>query len=204
MKKTVLITCAGGLLASMILTAIGCSGYAYGPNIGPFGYPVPVTPYIQDKLEDAAWEKERYKKGVPILDPIVPGSPCVAMDPPSDDEVIRKFEEVRNAEGGIPYLHETQRNNVRIVKELIQDHIDPQPRVYPLCGPAQLHMIRYKCTIYYSESERIGLPVPHTTHNQDAVEVLYIDKAHLHRVGGDVSQAMASQLQAGGSSGYGY
>ncbi|MDD3469268.1 MAG: hypothetical protein PHE53_04730 [Thermoguttaceae bacterium] len=201
MKQTVLFSCACGLLAAALATAIGCAGAAVGPNIGPFGYPIPVTPYLQDKEEDAAWERERYKRGAVVMDPIVPGSPCVAMDPPSDDEVIRKLEEVRGAEGGVPYLHETQRNNVRIVKELMQDNVDAAPRMYPLAGPCQLHMIRYKCTVYFSETERRGWPVPHTIQNEDAQEVVYIDKAHLHRVAGG-STASATVPSQSGSFGY--
>jgi len=105
--------------------------------------------------------------------------PESSMDEPSDDEVMRALEIVRPKQGG---LHELQLNNVRIVKEKVADYIDP-PRFIPLVGPAQLHHARYKCTVYFDETLRVSWPIPHTLRNEDAVEVLYIDHNHVHRVG---------------------
>ena len=79
-------------------------------------------------------------------------------------------------------LYEVQYNNVRIVKEKIADYLDP-PRVMPLVGPVQLHHAHYKCTVYYTETVRVGWPVPHTLVDEDAQEVIYIDHNHLHMVG---------------------
>jgi len=120
-------------------------------------------------------------ESVPILGPLTSGGPAVALDPPSDDEVIRAMERARNLEGGLPLLHETQWNNVRIVKKRIADYVDPL-RFYPLMGPAQLHHAHYKCTAYFSETTHVGWPLPITLTNEDAVEVIYIDHIHLHRV----------------------
>lgn len=169
-----------GLVLCSILGLTGCN-MTLGPRFGIFGYPIPLSPYFQDRQEDAFWMKERYER-VPILEPIVPGAPCIALDPPSDDEVMRALEAARPVEGGVPLLHEVQRNNVRIVKEQLADSIDP-PRVYPLIGPAQLHHARYKCTVYFTETIRVGWPVPYTTKNEDCREVVYIDHDHLHMVG---------------------
>ena len=80
------------------------------------------------------------------------------------------------------FLHEIERNNVRIVKEKIADYVDP-PRVVPLIGPVQLHHAHYKCTIYYTEVTRVGWPVAHTEVDQDSQEVIYIDQNHFHQVG---------------------
>ena len=165
----------------LLLTASGCFHTAYGPSMGCPLIPIPVSPFFQDQLEDDAWEKERYDK-VPILGPITEGGPAVALDPPSHDEIMRALEDARQTEGGLPFLHETQRNNVRIVVEPIADYIDP-PRVYPLIGPAQLHHAHYKCIVYFSETTRVGWPIPHTTVNEDAQEVIYIDHNHFHMVG---------------------
>jgi len=159
----------------------GCVHTAYGPNMGLLGIPIPVSPYFQDRLEDNFHNKERYKR-VPILGPITQGGPPVALDPPSDDEIMRALEEAQPLEGGLPFLHTIQRDNVRIVKELIADYVDP-PRVYPLIGPAQLHHAHYKCTIYYKETTHVGWPIPYTTKDEDAREVIYIDHDHLHMVG---------------------
>jgi len=172
---------AGLLLvaAGVMLTGSGCA--TYGPNLGFLAYPIPVTPYFQDLKEDAAWEHERYDR-TPILGPLTAGGPAVALDPPSDDEVMRVLERSHPVEGGWPLLYEVQRNNVRIVKEKIADYVDP-PRVMPMVGPVQLHHAHYKCTVYFTEVKRVGWPVPHTITDEDSVEVLYIDHNHLHLVG---------------------
>jgi hypothetical protein len=165
--------------SSAIAMSTGCT--AQGPQLGFLAFPIPVSPYFQDREEDEFWVKERYDR-VPILGPITSGGPVVALDPPSDDQIMRALEVAQPLEGGIPYLHEVQRNNVSIVKEKCADYVDP-PRIYPLVGPAQLHHAHYKCTIYYTEVTRVGWPLPHTLTDEDAVEVVYIDHNHLHMVG---------------------
>lgn len=172
-------------LATMAVVAISTSGcYGLGGtnyNLGFLAFPLPVSPYYQHKAEENFWKKERYDR-VPILGPTTSGGNPVALDPPSDDEVMHALENARPVQGGIPLLYEKQRNDVRIIKEKIADYIDP-PRFYPLIGPAQLHHAHYKCTIYFEEKTTIGYPVPHTLHDQEAVEVVYIDHNHFHMVG---------------------
>src|SRR5262245_41104966 len=125
------------LVMAASLTSTGCVGLKAGPNLGPLAIPVPISPYFQKKPEDKFWNHERYEKA-PILGPILPGGPMVALDPPSDDEVVRAWEKANPIQGGLPFLHEIQRNNVRIVKDKIADYVDA-PRVVPLIGPVQLH-----------------------------------------------------------------
>ncbi|MFH1267827.1 MAG: hypothetical protein ABIK89_19090 [Planctomycetota bacterium] len=169
------------LMLVSLFAATGCTTIAAGPQLGLLSCPIPISPYFQDELEDQFWDKERYAT-VPILGPITEGGPAVALDPPSQDEIMRALEDARPLEGGLPFLHETQRNNVRIVVEPLDDSVDP-PRVYPLIGPAQLHHAQYKCTIHFTEVTRVGWPVPYTTTNEDAQEVIYIDHDHFHMVG---------------------
>jgi hypothetical protein len=169
------------LVIAASLTSTGCVGLKAGPALGPLAIPIPISPYFQKKAEDNFWNHERYEKA-PILGPILPGGPMVALDPPSDDEVVRAWEKANPIQGGLPFLHEIQRNNVRIVKEKIADYVDP-PRVVPLIGPVQLHHAHYKCTIYYTEVTRVGWPVPHTLVDEDSQEVIYIDHNHFHMVG---------------------
>lgn len=181
-RSTILIQ--GFALATMAVMVSGCGwGLAtQGPSLGPvLALPIPISPYFQERKEDEAWEHERYDR-VPILGPITSGGPPVALDPPSDDEVMRALEKARPVEGGVPMLYERNRNNVRIVKYKIADYIDP-PRVYPLVGPAQQHHAHYKCIIYWEDVRRIGWPVPYTIKDQDTEEVIYIDHNHLHMVG---------------------
>jgi hypothetical protein len=182
--------CVVALLA--LVSAGGCVADV-GPvyDIGMLSYPIPVSPYFQNKLEDRFYERERYDR-VAILGPITAGGLPKALDPPSDDEIVRALEAARPVEGGLPFLHEVQRNNIRIIRELIGEYVDP-PRVYPLIGPAQLHHAHYKCTVYFSEVTRVGWPIPHTNYDEDAQEVIYIDHDHLH---------MVAEMEGGASSNY--
>lgn len=171
----------GLLMALVALIAIPGCVTSQGPYLGFAGIPIPVSPYWSKSKENEHWEHERYERA-PILGPLTADGPDKGMDAPSDDQVFRKFLEIKNVEGNWPLLYTIQVNDVRIVKEKITDYIDP-PRVYPLVGPAQLHHVHYKCTVYYSEKVRVGWPIPHTLRDDDASEVIYIDKDHLHMVG---------------------
>jgi len=177
-KRALLI--AGVLVVAAVPLMTGCST-SFGPTLGLLGYPIPVSPYFQDMLEDRAYEHERYDR-VPILGPITSGGPPRALDPPSDDEIMRALEKARPIEGGVPLMDTTQWNNVRIIVEPIADYVDP-PRVYPLIGPAQLHHAHYKCIINFTEVTRVGWPIPYTHVDEDSQEVIYIDHNHLHMVG---------------------
>lgn len=167
------------LMAAGSLVSTGCT--TLGPSLGIFAFPIPVSVLQQDNKEDRFWVHERYER-VPILGPVTSGAEVIALDPPSDDEVIRALEKARPVEGGIPLLYERNRNNVRVVTQKIADYIDP-PRHYPVVGPAQQHHAHYKCTVYYEDVRRIGWPVPHTLRDEDTREVIYIDHNHLHMVG---------------------
>lgn len=166
------------LITIICLSSTGCICPTQGPC---FPIPIPITPLHQKKHEDNFWEKERYDR-MPVLGPLEPDAPHVALDPPSDDEVMRALEKARPVEGGMPLLHEISRNNVQIVKEKIADYIDP-PRFVPLIGPAQLHHAHYKCTVYFTEVTHVGWPIPYTLQDLDAQEVVYIDHNHWHMVG---------------------
>ncbi len=172
-----LVSC--GFLASALLFVSGCIGIP-GPSLGIFSIPVPVSPYFQGAYEDMAFEKDRYGQ-VPVLPPIVEDIP-EGLDEPSDDEVMRLLEKAKPNSGGIPFLETRYRNNVKIIKELIADYVDP-PRFFPLTGPVQVHHTHYKCTIYYEQTIRVGWPIPYTIKKLDGSEVIYIDKDHLHAVG---------------------
>jgi hypothetical protein len=177
-------TSSGAAWAFLVLTlasTVGCTANWTGPSLGIFSYPVPVSPWLQDRMEDNFWRRLRYSR-VPVLGPLTPGGPEMSLDPPSDDEVMRALEDARPVKGGIPLIEEVQRKNVRIVVEPVADYIDP-PRFYPLVGPAQLHHAHYKCIVYFTEVTRVGWPLPYTTVNEDAQEVVYIDHDHFHMVG---------------------
>lgn len=176
------------MIAGMAVSSTGCF-YSSGPSLGILSVPIPVSAFASKQLEDKHHIHERYSR-VPILGPLTAGGPVQALDPPSDDEVWRALERARPVQGGIPFLNETQRNNVVIIKEKIADYVDP-PRVIPLIGPAQLHHAHYKCTVYFTERKIVSWPVPHTLEDEESVEVLYIDHNHFHMVG-DIDFGKAS------------
>lgn len=171
----------GLMVGAFILTMSSGCFQAVGPSLGIFSIPIPVSPYWQKIKEDEAHVHERYAR-VPIMGPLTAGGPVTASDPPSDDEVWRALERADSVQGGVPFLHEVQRNNVRIIKEKIADYIDP-PRVVPLIGPVQLHHVHYKCTVFFERRTVVGWPIPHTIVDEDAAEVIYIDHNHFHMVG---------------------
>lgn len=183
----------GFVIAALSLSTSGCFWglQTLGPSIGIASIPIPISPYFQKKKEDEFWRKERYDR-VPILGPITSGVEPVAIDPPSDDEVMVAMEKANPVQGNYPLLYERHRNNVRIVKEKIADYVDP-PRHYPIIGPAQQHHAHYKCTIYYTDVRNVGWPVPHRLVDEDAREVVYIDHNHLHMVG-NVEDGGAAQF----------
>lgn len=180
MSSKLVTNMAGWLVAAGCVASTGCIGMS-GLTLGIFSIPIPVSPYYQDQEELEFWNHERYER-VPIMGPLTAGGPAVALDPPSDDEVMQALERARPVRGGIPLMHEKQRNNVRIVKEKIVDYVDP-PRFIPTIGFSQLHHAHYKCTVYFSERIINGWPVPYTLNDQEAVEVIYIDHNHFHMCG---------------------
>lgn len=167
-------------LSAVLITASGCAFCSFGPNLGILSVPIPVSPYFQDKEEDKAME-QRYSEMM-VLDPIPAGRPHVAEDAPSDDQVIRKFHEVHNVRGNWPGLYEVQHNDIIVVKEKVQDIVDPV-RMIPLVGPAQVHHSHWVCKVYYTEIVRNGWPVPYTVKQEEKMEVIKIDLDHLHRAG---------------------
>ena len=90
---------------TLVAVMTGC-GYPLNTTYGPtpqFPVPIPVSPFFQDQYEDKYWMKERYER-VPVLGPITSGGPAVALDPPSEDEIIRALIENQHIEGGLPFL----------------------------------------------------------------------------------------------------
>ena len=180
MKKKFFTIGSFGLLVLAAAATSGCVGVS-GPTLGIASIPAPVSPYHQQKAEDRAYERLRYER-VAILPPITDAK-HIALDPPSDDQVMRELERVRPISGTVPGLETTIRNVKGITKELIADYVDP-PRQVPLVGPVQQHHAHYKCTVYFEEITQVGWPIPHQQRIENGQEVLYIDKDHYHRVGG--------------------
>jgi hypothetical protein len=166
-----------GLLLSALLAplAAGCNPFALGCLT-----PIPIQPWVSERME------EKYLTGkndfrTPVMPPIRPGfPPPLCEDPPSEAQIIRTMPRVKR---GVPYICEEFRDDYQFVVERLVDQIDP-PRFYPLVGPAQLHHCHYKCTIYFTETIESNYPFPVRLRKR-RVEVVYIDKDHLHVCAGN-------------------
>jgi hypothetical protein len=176
-KLRSLVLIAGALLAPF--GAGGCIGgrYHWGP-VSPFGMgictPIPVPAWVTERMEDKYCWKNDHR--TPIMPPIREGyPPPLCEDPPDDAMILRAMPRVTR---GVPYVYEEFRDNIQIVTERIVDKIDPV-RFYPLVGPAQLHHCHWKCTVYYTETVESGYPFPFQC-KRPRIEVVYIDKDHLH------------------------
>ncbi len=145
-----------------------------------------VQPWVTDRME------EKYSKTsdnkTPILPPIRQGfAPPTCEDPPDEAQVIRAMPRLAR---GVPYFYEEFRDDIQIVTERMVDKIDP-PRFFPLIGPAQLHHCHWKCTIYYNEIIESGYPFAMKVKNP-RIQVIYIDKDHLHMYVGDDPETQKS------------
>ena len=90
-----------------------------------------------------------------ILPPLQNGKAPPSCKTPPDEKEIRKALPVGLQ--SIPFLWEVSRDNVRIVKELLEDKIDPK-RFFPLVGPAQLHQCHWKITVTFDETIESSYP----------------------------------------------
>ena len=157
------------LVALALLPAVGCNPLTLG-----FLSPIPVPPWTAERLEQKLSHKNDGR--VPIMPPIRDGfPPPICEDAPGDAEVLRAMPRVPR---GVPYVYETFRDDIVIVKNRLVDKIDP-PRFFPLVGPAQLHHCHWECVIYYNELVQSDYPFPVYV-RKARVQVIYIDKDHLH------------------------
>ncbi|MFO0798421.1 MAG: hypothetical protein U0804_13170 [Gemmataceae bacterium] len=163
-RRLLLLTAAVGLGGS-----VGCYPLGMG-----FFTPVPVPPWVTERMEEKYAHRNDGK--APIMPPLRNGYPDpICEDPPTDGEVLRAMPRVPR---GAPYLYETFRDDIVIVKNRLVDKIDP-PRFFPLVGMAQLHHCHWECVIYYTETVQSDYPFPMKV-KKPRTQVIYIDKDHLH------------------------
>jgi hypothetical protein len=174
-----LVLLAGAILATM--SASGCIPWSAGILT-----PIPVPAWVTERMEEKYCWKNDYR--TTILPPIKPGTPPpLCEDPPDEAMVLRAMPHIRR---GVPYVYEEFRDDIQVVAERLVDKIDP-PRFFPLIGPAQLHHCHWKCTIYYTETMESGYPFPFRC-KRPRVEVIYIDKDHLHLCPGGTPETLQS------------
>lgn len=166
------------MLAGVVLTPVGLGGCfpiaTFHPFAMGFHTPIPVPPWVTERMEDKYCWKNDHR--TPIMPPIREGfPPPLCEDPPDEAMVLRAIPRVTR---GVPFIYEEHRDNIQVVCERIVDKIDPV-RFFPLVGPAQLHHCHWKCTVYFTETVESCYPFPFRC-VKPRVEVVYIDKDHLH------------------------
>lgn len=129
------------------------------------------------KLETLS-RKAHGRSVLPILKPQHTDMTPVALDVPSDAEVVAAWTALRK-KNGQPAPSSTEVLNFRRVMEKITDYADP-PQFYPMIGMARLHHADYKCSIYAP-----GKPV----------EVVYLDRTHLHQISSVNTEMGESEFQ---------
>lgn len=159
------------MLLAGVLPALGTGCYPLSLGVLT---PIPMQPWVADQQNEKILNRNDYR--TPVLPPIPPGYRPLCEDPPDRAEILRCMPRVTR---GVPYIYEEHRDDIEMTVEKIVDVIDP-PRFFPLVGPAQLHHCHYKCTIYYTETMSSSYPFPFQT-KRPRVEVVYIDKDHLHQ-----------------------
>jgi hypothetical protein len=158
-----------GLVAAVLSGLSGCAPLSMG-----IFTPIPVPPWVTERMEDKYSFKNDSR--TPVMPPVRDGFPLPTCDdPPDDAQVIRALPRVAR---GVPFFYEEFRDDMTVVVEKMIDKIDP-PRFFPLIGPAQLHHCHFKCTVYYKETIESGYPFPVKV-TRPRVDVVYIDKDHLH------------------------
>lgn len=160
-------------LAGALLVTATASGCFPNPLALGFATPIPVQPWVGDRIVERLENRNDHR--TPILPPIPPGHRSLCEDPPDRAEILRAMPRVAR---GIPYIYEEFRDDIEFSVEKLADHVDP-PRFYPLVGPAQLHHCHWKCTVFYTETIEACHPFPFQSKRR-RVEVIYIDKDHLH------------------------
>jgi hypothetical protein len=173
------------LRPAVIAAMLGCTGLGCMTN-PPFPLVVPIQPWVAERMEDKYQHPNDNR--TPIMPPLRDGFPApICEDPPTELEVIRAMPRMTR---GVPYVYEEHRDDIEIVPEKLVDKIDP-PRFFPLVGPAQLHHCHWKCTIYYKETVISSYPFPCKI-VKDRVQVVYIDKDHLHLWVGNKPESQAA------------
>jgi hypothetical protein len=159
----------GGLLLLLPGVLTGCVPLGMG-----FLTPIPMPPWVPERMQERMSVND---SKTPVLPPIPPGYRPLCEDPPDRAAILRAMQRVTR---GIPYIYEEHRDDIEFSVEKLVDLVDP-PRFYPLLGPAQLHHCHWKCTVYFNEIIESSYPFPFQTKKR-RVEVIYIDKDHLHVV----------------------
>jgi hypothetical protein len=179
------------LLAGLLGVVFSAGGCLISPFSMGFATPIPMQPWVAERIEERMCHRNDHR--TPIMPPVPPGHTPLCEDPPDRAEIKRAMPRVTR---GVPYIYEEFHDDIEFTVEKLVDRMDP-PRFYPLVGPAQLHHCHWKCTVYFTETVESSYPFPFRCKRR-RVEVVYIDKDHLHQciTGQDAQNAVARDMTA--------
>jgi hypothetical protein len=140
----------------------------------PLEMALKIPSWVNECLEQQSSSKNDFR--TPVLAAIREGDTTPACANPPDEAVVLRA--LPRVSPGIPGLYEESRDDVQIVTERLINKVD-EPRFFPLVGPARLHHLYWKCTVYYTEVVQSAYPFPFES-KRPRVEVVYIDTDHLH------------------------
>jgi hypothetical protein len=124
----------------------------------------------------------RLRGGDPLIAPPTRGrsdagpssSSHLQAEPPADRDVLKALPRPAR---GVPYAHETFRDDVVIVKDRIASKTET-PRFYPYVGPARLNKSQWECKVYFTETTTSGEPFPAVV-KKPRVQTVYLDTEQL-------------------------
>jgi serine/threonine protein kinase len=150
------------------------------------------TPRLSSLIWKKAVAKADTNDGNNILQPSIESLPtvfdldhnCPRIGPPEPLAILRSLEAKRGLESGaLCSIHDANKSSVSIVVEPVYDKRLPV-RHYPGVGVASLHLLRHRCTVYFTVT--LGVEWPLTKDGTPELETtFYMDSDHLHRMEGN-------------------
>ena len=144
-----------GLLLQLLSLPAFLTGCVNPLSMG-FATPIPVPPWVPDRIQDRFEGKNDHR--VPVLPPIPPGYRPYCEDPPGQREILRAMPQVTR---GVPYVYEEFRDDIEFTVEKIVDKIDP-PRFYSAHGAGAVASLSLEVhgVLYGNHRLLVSFPVP--------------------------------------------
>ena len=114
---------------------------------------------------------------------------CPSIGPPEPIAVFRSLEYQRGLKPGtLSSIYETNKSSVRVVVEPVYQKQLPV-RYYPTIGPASLHLLRHRCTVYFTVTSGVEWPLKKDG-TPELETTFYMDSDHLHPMDGEIKDGL--------------
>ncbi|MFT5328494.1 MAG: hypothetical protein ACI8P0_006407, partial [Planctomycetaceae bacterium] len=114
---------------------------------------------------------------------------CPSIGPPEPIAVFRSLEYQRGLKPGtLSSIYETNKSSVRVVVEPVYQKQLPV-RYYPTIGPASLHLLRHRCTVYFTVTPGVEWPLKKDG-TPELETTFYMDSDHLHPMDGEIKDGL--------------